>query len=177
MLGPTRSALAGFAYFALVFLAGSGLGTVRVLLVAPRIGAVPAILTELPLMLGACWLICGWVVSRLAVPAHALSRLAMGGIAFALLIGAELALTMLTTGESVGDFFFAYRSPSALLGLAGQLIFAAFPLVRAQPRVRREPSPSAAPARLDIDRARRASAQSLPRAGTRPRYPAAASSD
>lgn len=55
----------------------------------------------------------------------------MGGLAFALLMAAELALTLFVIGDSVADHFKAYRDAAPLLGLAGQIIFATFPLIRA----------------------------------------------
>lgn len=129
-----RAAAGGLAYFALVFLAGTLMGMVRTQLVAPFFGAVPATLIELPIMLAASWLICGWVLARLAVGADAASRLVMGGLAFALLMAAELALTLFVAGGTIAGHFAAYREPAALLGLAGQLIFAAMPLLRARQR-------------------------------------------
>lgn len=134
MPAALRSALGGLAYFVLVFLVGTGLGIVRTSLMEPRLGAVPATLIELPIMLGASWLICSWVLARLAVPADAASRLLMGGLAFAILMVAELALTLFVAGGSIAGHFSAYRDPAHLLGLAGQLIFAAFPLLGARCR-------------------------------------------
>lgn len=46
-------------------------------------------------------------------------------------MAAELALAVFVTGGSVADYFTAYRDPASMLGLAGQLIFAAIPLLRA----------------------------------------------
>lgn len=53
----------------------------------------------------------------------------MGGLAFALLMAAELGLTLFIAGGSVADHFSAYRDPARLLGLAGRLVFATFPLL------------------------------------------------
>lgn len=52
------------AYVAIVFAVGFALGTVRVMLLAPRIGEVAAVACELPLMLAAPWLAAGWVLAR-----------------------------------------------------------------------------------------------------------------
>jgi hypothetical protein len=126
------AAKAGALYFALVFLVGTGFGTGRTLLLEPRLGPVPATLAELPLMLGASWFICRLVVQRLAVPADFAHRVAMGGIAFTLLIAAELVLAVLVSGESATVHFRAYGEAAPLLGLAGQIAFATFPLVLAR---------------------------------------------
>jgi hypothetical protein len=55
-----KSAVAGAVYFLVVFLLGFGLGTIRVLFVAPRLGQTTAVLLETPLMLAASWTSCGW---------------------------------------------------------------------------------------------------------------------
>ncbi len=127
-----RATAGGAVYFASVFLIGAGLGTGRILLLEPNLGPVPATLMELPLMIGASWLICGWVVKRLAVPADRSARLLMGGAAFLLLMAAELALTVFVSRGSIAGHFQAYRDSARLIGLAGQIVFAALPLVQAR---------------------------------------------
>lgn len=54
-----RSALAGLAYFTLVFAAGFALGTARVLVLLPGVGETTAVLLELPLILTVSWLPAG----------------------------------------------------------------------------------------------------------------------
>ena len=49
------------------------LGTVRVLVLAPRLRATEAVLLELPVMLAASWVVSGWLI-RLAARAHGLQR-------------------------------------------------------------------------------------------------------
>ena len=61
----------GAAYFALVFAAGFALGVVRVLVLAPRLGALSAVALELPLILTVSWIACGWVLKRFSVPPRA----------------------------------------------------------------------------------------------------------
>lgn len=121
---------AGSAYFAVMFALGFALGTVRVVLLAPRLGAMTATLIELPVMLAASWLVCRWAVARWRVPWRPGARLAMGALGFALLISAEVGLGILGFGRSVGEQFAAMLSPEGLAGLAGQLLFALFPLAR-----------------------------------------------
>jgi hypothetical protein len=48
-----------------VFFVGFILGTVRVLLIAPRLGETAAVLLETPVMLVASWFVCRWYVKRL----------------------------------------------------------------------------------------------------------------
>ena len=121
---------AGTAYFVLVFLWGSALGTGRTLFLEPRLGTVAATLIELPLMLLLSWWLCGLVLSRHFVPASLKARAAMGGLAFLLLMAAELGLSLYAVGGSVSGHFDAYREPAPLIGLAGQVLFALLPLVR-----------------------------------------------
>jgi ABC-type uncharacterized transport system permease subunit len=122
--------VAGLAYFAVVFAAGFVLGTLRVLVLAPYVGETGAVLAELPVMLALSWLVCGGLIRRLAVPGEWRHRLAMGGVAFVLLMVAELAVSVLAFGRTPAEHLETYRSWNAALGLAAQLAFAAFPLVR-----------------------------------------------
>jgi hypothetical protein len=123
-----RAAAAGSAYFALVFTAGVGLGVVRAFAVAPCLGATAAVLIELPAMLVISWLVCGWSIRLFRVPEGFRTRLAMGALAFLMLIAAELLLSLGLGNGSVGTFLAVYQTPAGLIGLAGQLAFALFPL-------------------------------------------------
>ena len=125
-----RAIAAGALYFLLIFLLGMALGTVRVLLIEPRLGAVASVLVELPFMLAASWFVCGWLIRYLSVPAAVSSRAAMGGLAFLLLMGAELGLSLFAVGGTVREHFANYGQTAPLIGLLGQLAFAAFPLFR-----------------------------------------------
>jgi hypothetical protein len=71
-------------YFALVFGAGFVLGTIRTLLVVPRVGTRMAELMEMPIMLVVTIVASRWVVLRLLVPFVPFARLGMGGIALGL---------------------------------------------------------------------------------------------
>jgi hypothetical protein len=52
-------------------------------------GETSAVLLELPLMIAASWLLCGWALRRLWVPARAADRAVMGAVAFTMLMAAE----------------------------------------------------------------------------------------
>ena len=121
---------AGVSYFAIVFAIGFVLGTVRVLLLVPRLGETGGVLVELPVMLSTSWFVCGWLLGRFSVPREWRHRLAMGGVAFLLLMVAEFGLSVFAFGRSVAEHLGTYRSWGAALGLAAQVAFAAFPLVR-----------------------------------------------
>lgn len=124
-----RGAAAALAYAALVFGAGFALGAVRTQVLAPRLGVLTAVSIELPLMLAISWLACGWSLRRFTVPRAVGARAAMGALAFALLMGAELALA-LALGGSVLEYGGSWRTGAGALGLAGQLAFALMPMVR-----------------------------------------------
>lgn len=129
-LDRLRSAIkAGAAYFALVFLVGFVLGAVRLLLLIPRVGVLWAVLLELPVILTASWLVCGWVLRRFAVPAQAGHRIAMGAVAFVLLIAAEVLLST-ALGQSPSAYLAKFGTPEGALGLAGQVVFGLFPWIR-----------------------------------------------
>jgi hypothetical protein len=121
---------AAAVYFALVFAAGFALGTVRVLAVAPCFGELAAVLCETPVMLGVSWLACGAAIRAFGVRGRG-AGLAMGAAAFALLMAAEAALAVAGFGRSPAEFLHAFGSPAGAVGLAGQVAFGVFPLLRA----------------------------------------------
>ncbi len=127
--GAATAIRAGVAYFAVVFAAGFVLGTIRTLLLVPHIGPLAAVLVELPLMLAIAWLVCRWLVQRLAVGCAWTERLLMGVVAFVLLLAAELALALALFGGTVAGFLAALGTPEGAAGLAGQVVFAAMPLL------------------------------------------------
>lgn len=125
---PAVLAAAG-SYFGAVFALGFVLGVVRTLMLLPMVGPTVAVAIELPLMLGASW----WMAGRLRRrwPLAPTAALAMGGIAFVLLMTAEAAIS-LASGRSLVQHLALYAEPAHQLGLAGQLAFALFPWWRAR---------------------------------------------
>ncbi|WP_310497240.1 hypothetical protein [Sandarakinorhabdus sp.] len=134
MSAARTSALAGLAYFTLVFGLGFVLGTVRRLWLVPRIGVTAAVMLELPVMLSASWLACGWTVRRFAVPPNPFARIVMGAAAFMLVMAGELALSVLVFGRTPAEHLAVLMRTDGLLGLGSQLLFAAFPLLQRGPR-------------------------------------------
>ena len=124
-----RATKAGGLYAIIVFLIGFILGTIRVLLVAPCLGETSAVIIEAPIMLAASWLVCRWCVDRLNVTRNVPARSLMGFIAFLALMSAELGLGAVL-GGSVLDQLAAYKTPPGAIGLAGQVIFATFPVIQ-----------------------------------------------
>lgn len=124
---------AGAAYFAIVFAAGFALGTARVLAIAPRLGETLAIILELPIMLIVSWYACSTVIRRMAVPQALPERLTMAACAFVLLMAAEAALGIAVFGQTAAGYLSGFAEPGKMLGLAAQLVFAAFPLIVSRP--------------------------------------------
>ena len=125
-----RAAAAGAVYFLILFSAGFVLGTLRVLAIAPRLGDIAAVLLELPLMLAASWLVCRYLIRRMAIAADPAPRLLMGLTGFALLMLAEIALGWFGFGRSLELQMAALGQPAGLIGLAGQIAFGAIPLLQ-----------------------------------------------
>lgn len=118
---------AGAIYFALVFAAGFVLGPIRVLVLAPRMGELGAVLVEAPLMVGAIVLAGVWLARRGVTPEGSGSRLVMGGVALACLFAAEVGTASLLRGQSLSDYASRLVQPAGhvFLGLAS--FFALWP--------------------------------------------------
>jgi hypothetical protein len=114
-------------YFALVFGAGFILGPIRILLVIPRVGVRVAELMEAPIMLMVTIAASRWTVRRFPEPSNLPSRLAMGFLALALMLGAEFSLAYALQRNSVGEYL-ANRDPvSGTVYYALLIVFAALP--------------------------------------------------
>jgi hypothetical protein len=116
-------------------LAGFVLGSLRVLLVVPRIGAPRAVALELPIMLAISWTVCGWVLWRFAPACEPGVRAGIGLTAFVLLMLAEATLAS-ATGGTLARFVASLATPEGALGLSGQGIFALMPLLRGEKKNR-----------------------------------------
>lgn len=124
--------VAGIVYFAMVFALGFVLGTVRTLFVqhAPSGGRLLGVLIELPIMIGASWFLCLSAIRRFAVAPTVTARVVMGGLAFALLMLAELLVGALLFGRTPVEHFALYGDPSYVLGLVAQIAFALMPVIQ-----------------------------------------------
>jgi hypothetical protein len=113
------------AYFSTVFAFAFAMGVARTLVIAPRIGATAAVLLEVPILLTASWLIARRLLrdQDLALP----QRIAVGTIAFVFTMASEVVLSALMRGQSAGEWAATVVAPIGLVGLAGQLGFAAIP--------------------------------------------------
>ncbi len=125
-----KAVLAGLVYFAVVFAVAFVAGVVRVLVVAPAVGAVGAVLLELPVILAVSWWVCGHLLKRFDLGNRPVERLVMGLVAFVVLQAAEMLLAVLAFGQSPAQYVAAFATLAGGLGLAGQIAFAVIPLVR-----------------------------------------------
>jgi len=124
------STRAGASYALIVFAVGCVLGSLRVLLLAPHLGAMVAVLLEAPFMLAASWWVATWCTGRFRVPAQRRARVLMGVVAFGVLMLAEFALGTLAFGDSVPAYLRTIGSAPGAIGFAAQIAFASFPLLQ-----------------------------------------------
>jgi len=115
-------------YFALVFGAGFVLGTIRVLLVVPRIGTRTAELIETPVMIVVSFFAARWVVRRLAIRTTAGERIAMGLVALGLLLSAEFALVLWLRGMTITEYLAGRDPVSGTAYLIALGMFAIMPI-------------------------------------------------
>lgn len=125
-----RIGAAAAAYFATVFAFAFVLGIIRALWLAPLLeSALLAVLCEVPLVLGASWIVAGAVLRRWRV-ARVAEAAAIGALAFAMLMVAECALAVLAFGQTPGAWLAGMSTGAGVAGLVGQMLFGAVPAVR-----------------------------------------------
>lgn len=120
---------AATAYFGLVFGTGVVLGSIRVPFLVPRVGERTAELVETPVMLVVVIFAARFIVQRFCLPAFWTVRAAVGTMALALLIGAELLLAVAVQGRSVGQYIVSRDPVSGTVYLAALVLFAAMPSI------------------------------------------------
>lgn len=136
-MNTTRALGLGLIYFALVFAAGFVLGTVRVLLLEPGLGARTAELTEIPVMLVVIYFAAKYVVARLPADRARSTGLIAGLTGLALLLISELSLVLGWRGMTIAQYFDS-RDPLAFTAyLLSLLVYAAMPGLLATRKYRR----------------------------------------
>jgi hypothetical protein len=125
---------AGIGYAVTVFAIGFLLGTVRVLLLAPRVGPTIAVTIETPIILTASWYVSSIWMRRLVVAPEIRTRILVGAVAFVTLMTLEVALSMSLFHRSIGEYVDGLRSLAGMIGLAAQVCFATFPLLNVAAR-------------------------------------------
>ena len=124
-----RALKAGIAYFVVVFAFAFAMGTLRVLVLVPRLGELTAVLIEVPLVVAVSWWVCTRAVARWQVGNAKRDRLLMGAYAFGLLIAVEWTLSVTAFGRTSAQFVQAMFTPAGAIGLAGQVVFGLMPLL------------------------------------------------
>ena len=118
----------GALYFALVFGAGFVLGTIRVLLVVPRIATRTAELIETPVMILVSFIAARWTIRPLVAQPTTTERIAIGLVALALLVSAEFTFVLWLQGLTISEYL-ASRDPVAGTAYVIALgLFAVMPL-------------------------------------------------
>ena len=118
---------AGASYFAIVFAAGFVLGAVRTLWLVPALGDRSAELIEAPFMLAVVVVTARWLVRRFALPPQRLARLAVGLLALALMLAAELAVVLWLRRLSLADYVASRDPVSGSVYLLSLGLFAVLP--------------------------------------------------
>jgi hypothetical protein len=127
---PVSWLAAGAAYTLATYAFAFGVGALRVLLVAPRVGPTLAVLLEAPIVLAAAWQLARWSLRAFAVADDLAVRLAMAAFSFALLMTLEAAVGAVAFGQSLAAQVRAFKSAAGIIGLAAQLCFACIPLAQ-----------------------------------------------
>lgn len=126
MSKPRQIAGAAAAYWAVVFAGAFAFGVVRTLWLVPQIGALAAVACEVPLVLALSWWAARRITARWGITAGG-AALAMGLIAFTILMLAELALAQVLAGQSPQEWAASQFTAPGALGLGGQVLFALMP--------------------------------------------------
>jgi hypothetical protein len=125
---------AGIAYTLGVFVFAFVVGTIRVTLVAPRVGELLAVILEAPIVLAFSWRVSMWCIRRFNVRRDSRTRVLMGAVAFSSLMLLELGVAVLAFGETLDHYFAKFATTPGVIGLAMQVCFAAIPWVQSHLR-------------------------------------------
>ena len=123
----TAAARLGVAYWAIVFTIGFAFGVIRTTIVAPRLGVTTAVLLELPLILMVSALVAARLLRGRALPTPA--AIVMGVVALALTLASEAVLAIVLMQQPVGVWAASLTVVPGVIGLAGQVVFAALPVL------------------------------------------------
>ena len=88
-------------------------------------------------MLALSWFACSRILRLITVDALFAPRVVMGASAFVVLMTAETSLSVFGFGRSLAEHFETYHHIGAMIGLAGHIAFASFPLLQ----IKRGPTP------------------------------------
>ena len=123
-----RVLIAGVFYFALTFVAAFAFGTVRTLVLEPRLGETWAVACEAPFLLAVMIVAARIVVPRVKPSTESAALLGVGAIGLVLQEIAELAL-IYASGETAADHIAHLQTPAGMIYLAMLVVFLLTPLV------------------------------------------------
>jgi len=120
---------AGLVYGSGIFALGFLLGTLRELWLGPLFGRDAVVLVEGPVILLAAWFFAWWLIRGHGVAGSAGTRLAMGAVAFVVLMLGEAAVAVFGFGRTLAMHLAAYTTTQGMLETVPQVAFALFPLL------------------------------------------------
>jgi hypothetical protein len=126
----------GIVYCAIVFTAGFVLGTIRTLLLLPRVGERAAELIEAPIMLVIVMLAASRLVRSASPPMPPSAWLAAGLVALGLLLSIELTVVLQLRGLTLTEYVAGRDAVAGTVYLASLGFFALAPWLRARLGVR-----------------------------------------
>lgn len=122
-----RSVTLGVVYWFKVFVVAFALGVVRTFLITPFIGATPAVLLELPIMIYVSYKAATGIMTLRLLDLT--EKQAVGATAFLLLLCCEAWLAQSLGGQTSDEWVMSLFSMPGILGLAGQIVFALIPAI------------------------------------------------
>jgi len=127
----TRPALqAGLIYFIGIFALGFVLGTIRTLVLIPRIGALAGVLLEIPIMLSVSWFFCRRFITRFSIARETKDLFTVGGSAFFWLMIAEVFVSICVFKQPWAEYLENLQTLPGSLGLLAQILFGSIPLIQ-----------------------------------------------
>ena len=127
-----KTIYAGLLYFAIVLGTGFVLGVVRVPFLVPRIGERWAELAEMPIMGVTIFLAAGYILRRFPEAQIPSNALAVGFLALALAVCAELGLAVFLQSQPLAEYLGSRDKISGSVYVAMLLVFAVMPRLRLQ---------------------------------------------
>ena len=121
--------VAAVLYFGLTYLAGFAFGSLRELLIVPRIGQLAATAIETPMMLAASYFAARFVIGRFDQRPAMRGRAIIGMLAFGLLMVAEIIFAGLIRGWSFEQWLSHMKTAEGAISLVLFVLFGLFPLV------------------------------------------------
>jgi len=125
-----QALLLGSIYFAFAFCAGTLLGTLRELLIAPLWGTLAATAVEVPIMLAFSWFAAARIYFRQDRFISLGGAAASGCFALLLLLVSEILLGRLALGMTLSQILTHWQSAAGAAGLGAQFLFASIPAVQ-----------------------------------------------